>query len=309
MKSERDKFCINTRSAYSGRGGIHEYFHFLVDFSIPLYYHTQYRGGIYNRSVVESHIYCYENYPYMYKFKNSKGRDAGWKHHPFDLNNLRTMKEHYEYIFENKLNFIITREDIIKRHMCTDIILHDINDTVLTNEDGLRRRGSWGKRPFEQYDCFKRSILERYKIPAVGYNDKKVIIIKRGMRKGMKWHGTDRRGKPDEWYEKLKIQFNNKGIPSEVVVFDNMKLSDQISTIRSASAVVGQHGGGLTNMVFADPGTLIIEYDKAVLPCYSLMAESCRLPFIALGEKQHWRHITTIVDSVHTHYSQVHTRE
>ena len=44
-----------------------------------------------------------------------------------------------------------------------------------------------------------------------------------------------------------------------VVDFDRMTVADQVSVCRQADAIVGVHGAGLANMVWARPGTVVVE--------------------------------------------------
>jgi capsular polysaccharide biosynthesis protein len=85
---------------------------------------------------------------------------------------------------------------------------------------------------------------------------------------------------------------NNRSVENETEVFamlqdrgftyvDPGKLSvaEQIATFAGATTIVGPHGAGLTNIMFASPGTRVIEMfpDGAVLPdCYWRMA--CAVP-------------------------------
>lgn len=61
----------------------------------------------------------------------------------------------------------------------------------------------------------------------------------------------------------------------EKVEFAAMGLADQIDCMRKAEAVVAPHGAGLTNLVWADPGTKVAELfaREYVNACYWLIAD------------------------------------
>jgi capsular polysaccharide biosynthesis protein len=67
----------------------------------------------------------------------------------------------------------------------------------------------------------------------------------------------------------------------EKVEFGTMTLSEQIECVRSASAIVAPHGAGLTNLVWAEPGTRVVELfsSKYVSACYWLIADMLGLEY------------------------------
>lgn len=63
--------------------------------------------------------------------------------------------------------------------------------------------------------------------------------------------------------------------------FDDMPLHDQIARMRSASCLVAEHGAGLANMLFCEPGTPVAELfsPATVQPAFWSLASRCGLPF------------------------------
>jgi capsular polysaccharide biosynthesis protein len=61
----------------------------------------------------------------------------------------------------------------------------------------------------------------------------------------------------------------------EKVEFAAMSLAEQIDCMRRAEAVVAPHGAGLTNLVWADPGTKVAELfaKEYINACYWLIAD------------------------------------
>lgn len=58
------------------------------------------------------------------------------------------------------------------------------------------------------------------------------------------------------------------------VVLADRSVREQAELFRRASIVVGSHGGGLTNLVFCEPGTKVLEFfpARAVNVCYWSLA-------------------------------------
>ncbi|GEP12827.1 glycosyltransferase family 61 protein [Methylobacterium gnaphalii] len=63
--------------------------------------------------------------------------------------------------------------------------------------------------------------------------------------------------------------------------FDNMPLHEQVARMRAASCLVAEHGAGLANMLFCEPGTPIAELfsPATVQPAFWSLASRCGLPF------------------------------
>ncbi|WP_448126523.1 glycosyltransferase family 61 protein [Salinicola sp. NYA28a] len=82
----------------------------------------------------------------------------------------------------------------------------------------------------------------------------------------------------------------------EEVVLDGKSVRDQIQLFKSSEAVVAPHGAGLTNLLFCDKGTLVIELlqENYLNTCFYAIAESKELyykalvnPVIVNGEDKH----------------------
>ncbi len=58
-----------------------------------------------------------------------------------------------------------------------------------------------------------------------------------------------------------------------------MSVTEQASCLASAEIVVAPHGAGLTNLVFCNPGTKVIEiFSPSYLPnCYWILSNVCGL--------------------------------
>ena len=59
-----------------------------------------------------------------------------------------------------------------------------------------------------------------------------------------------------------------------------MSFGDQVELFSSADMIVGPHGGGLTNMTWAPPGTPVVEiFGDYVNPCYMTLAAALDHPY------------------------------
>ncbi len=73
----------------------------------------------------------------------------------------------------------------------------------------------------------------------------------------------------------------------ESVVLESLTISEQAELMASASVVLAPHGAGLSNIVFCQPGTKIIELfaPTYVPPCYRIISNICGLEhYYLIGE-------------------------
>lgn len=71
-----------------------------------------------------------------------------------------------------------------------------------------------------------------------------------------------------------------KQMDFETVRLERMSIADQVSCFQQASLVVGAHGAGLTNILFANDCRLIeLQACDRVKPHYLLLAKACCLPY------------------------------
>ncbi|TVU53450.1 MAG: tetratricopeptide repeat protein [Arthrospira sp. PLM2.Bin9] len=75
-----------------------------------------------------------------------------------------------------------------------------------------------------------------------------------------------------------------KPLGFEVVYLDNMSVKEQALCLHHAEVVISAHGAGLTNLVFCEAGTKVIELFPPATPftCYWTMSEICELDYYYL---------------------------
>ena len=71
------------------------------------------------------------------------------------------------------------------------------------------------------------------------------------------------------------------------VILESMSVAEQAALLANAKVVVAPHGGGLTNTVFCNPGTKVIEIfsPNYVYPCYWLISNQIGLEYYYLQGK------------------------
>lgn len=76
-----------------------------------------------------------------------------------------------------------------------------------------------------------------------------------------------------------------KPLGFEVVYLENMSVKQQALCLHHAEVVISPHGAGLTNLVFCEPGTKVIELFPPAdwtVTCYWTMSEICELDYYYL---------------------------
>ena len=76
----------------------------------------------------------------------------------------------------------------------------------------------------------------------------------------------------------------------ETVYMEGLSLTEQASLFNSASVVVATHGAGLTNLVYCEPGTTVVEiYGEHVYSFFYGLSNLCNLRYIpVLGSPDHY---------------------
>lgn len=96
-----------------------------------------------------------------------------------------------------------------------------------------------------------------------GRNSRRILVSRQGARRRV-----------EENWDELESSLSRYGFES--VRLEDLSLADQIETLYDAEALVGVHGAGLTNMVFATPGLRVLEIFPSyfVAPHYYYLSES-----------------------------------
>ena len=79
-----------------------------------------------------------------------------------------------------------------------------------------------------------------------------------------------------------------KKIGFQIITFESTSIREQALYLANAQIVVGPHGAGLTNILFCNPGTKIIEFfaPEYIVVCYWVISNICGLQYYHLiGDK------------------------
>ena len=85
----------------------------------------------------------------------------------------------------------------------------------------------------------------------------------------------------------------------EVVCFEAMSLGEQAACMANAECVIAAHGAGLTNLVFCQPGTRVLEIftPKWIVFCFARLGSMLGLQcYYHVGEAAHGRDVILPVD-------------
>jgi hypothetical protein len=139
----------------------------------------------------------------------------------------------------------------------------------------------------QKFPHWKKSLLDEFKYKYIDLHHKKAnrrIYLLRGKHKSRRLLGE----------EKLVNMLSESGF--EILDPQHLTLLEQMKTLSEAAVVVGLHGAALTNIIFCQPGTRVIELRSSHLPpehyseiakTYDLQFESICLPPRRVISKPH----------------------
>jgi hypothetical protein len=82
--------------------------------------------------------------------------------------------------------------------------------------------------------------------------------------------------------DQVRNTFADRGF--EIIDFEMLSFSEQINTVRECAAIASVHGAGLSNCIWADAGTRVLEIfcDKYLSGCYELNCKILELPYLGI---------------------------
>ena len=250
-------YKLPIQARFSGTGALCEYYHFLIEFAPKVLY------------------YCFPNH----KISNINilVPKAGGFYLTHPKNSARTMAHLFQEIFEDKIKIV------------------SLTDTSLTYPIipfASNREDYWGDDNPMYYLNFQYFILTKYKIRQ-HIRTKQILIIRRGIQKGCekaKLHtlqtGADRRHLPDKFFQDISIYLAKTKQNFQIVVLDNMSLLQQIELFYHSRLVIGIHGAGLSNIIFCQPETNVLELGEVLVPCYVNLAKKMNLKYYTKNTKK-----------------------
>ena len=156
--------------------------------------------------------------------------------------------------------------------------LFGISHKEITKNDFIKRKQSivkleqygFGPYPRQYAIPLKRYIYNKFSLTKTP--PQQICIIKRGVSK-LRFDNSNRlryktgKDKPRDIanFGKLKQEIRKKYILKEIVL-DNMTIKDQLEIFANCKCLIGIHGAGMTNVVWLQDKSLLIEIKKKGLP-------------------------------------------
>ena len=147
-----------------------------------------------------------------------------------------------------------------------------ISRAVFTNH----RRGQ-AEHSRQDYRWLRNQVIDKIEMQEHSSEYDYIYISRQGEKDGENVH-NDRSVNEFEKFSELIKSYGFKIVRAEEYSFE-----EQIQLFNSAKVIMGPHGGGLTNMIFAnDP--LIIELfpDSKVIPLYSYLSDALKFDYQAV---------------------------
>lgn len=254
------EYFLSKQTVFSGLGRITSYYHLLIDFIIPLYVDS--RGDDITVNVESRCLDPMYNRPVRTGvMSNDRVR--------YIINS----------VFDDRITFKNNKNNISCGKIWLNVeqrdtrplpkILQNIKPWWLSNfETCPQHRGIWGEYDQSHYNFFRENMWYKFNIPEP--ESYYVTIIYRG-------EDAHLRGKlPKDISNKIEQHFKTS-LPTRVVNFGDLTFEQTIQICRESKVLIGQHGAGIANCVFMQPGSEIIEYGPFKLPCYHVLANCCGL--------------------------------
>jgi len=261
------KYTLTPSAHPSGRGNLWEYYHFLIDFAPAMLYHIRDDRAPCKWLQVPG---WYSDNKFYLTLPN----------HP-----QRSMEAHFEFLLGRPLNLTIDvvgdRDAFEKNTRAARVI-----DWTC---DGPRE---WTGFPVEYYTAFRDHARALPGVPPALKRD--IVAVKRGNLRDYTGPATGctRRCLDEQYYDRLLEDSQSHGWDTAVVTLENQSVSDQIALFSNVKVVLAQHGAALSNIIFARPGTLVVEVGQRntkspyssraqrAAPCFSRLAQQLGLPYV-----------------------------
>lgn len=239
----------------SGAGKLWEYYHFMVDFAPAIYYHIR------NDNAGCKNLYA-----------------PGWHgDHKFALTlpgqPARSMQEKFDYFFEKP--FGLTMELVEDR----EVMEKGIAEKHLIDWNCHSEGREWANQPAEYFTEFRQFART---LPGPTPVKRDVIAVERKTLENYNGPrtGAGRRHLDDIFYDRLLEDSTKKGLDTSVVSLESKSAADQIALFSEVKVIIAQHGAALSNILYADPETLILEIGHRNFLCYETLARKLGLHYL-----------------------------
>ena len=248
-------FYISHKTRFSGMGVLSKYYHLLIDFCLPILYKSR---NIKNINV------CIQQGAFVtlpVAGGMSEQQISNVLKHVFDNRiKLLTLEEQPKHTQDIWLS-----EDDKKTYIMPEKYNYGV---LFERSDDTRQRGLWSDYPSEYYDVFRNHIHGRVKPEE---HSKQITFVQR--------QGPGSRGNDTRMIKLIKEKYEQSEDTVQIVDFSEMSFEQQVQTCYNTKVLIGRHGGGLTNSIFLQPGTKVVEFGKRQFPCYEIMSRRCGLEY------------------------------
>lgn len=254
------KLYISNNTRFSGNGVFSKYYHLIIDFCLPIFFHADANEKI-----------------TIYKQRKSMVFDAI----PGSLSQSK-IDNILNTIFSNRLNIV----ELECQEKNSDEIWLTNNSKESYNLDekyiyGIlskfinesKHKGLWSNYPAEYYTKLKDYFFNQFPDLANDENNKKITVVVRGQKGARSW-------RPKQCEIDKIYSLYSSDVEVEFVDFAELPFIEQIKKMISTSVLIGSHGAGLTNAMFLKPESTLIELGHRAFPCFEILAEKCNIKYL-----------------------------
>ncbi|KAK3250106.1 hypothetical protein CYMTET_40502 [Cymbomonas tetramitiformis] len=198
--------------------------------------------------------------------------------------------QHFGALFGNDLVVEVREVDVAAVRRAAIVKLHSVG-AGFTNISGLRG----------DLQAFRAFGWQRLLGAAPGTPSTLTFIVRgrsqpgtsgsKGSCEGL-GHGAERRfiENEAEVHAYLRLQADATSLAFKRVVLEDCTLAEQCAVFASSGLLVAQHGSGLANVVWMQPGTSVIEIGApAVVNCFKSLADSCGVSWYPSSMPGPWK--------------------
>jgi hypothetical protein len=188
------------------------------------------------------------------------------------------MEAHFQFLLGQPLNLTVT---VVGDHQVFNQIARSASAPTRTLQwNAHAREAEWTGYPAEYYTGFRDYARALPGVPPAQRRD--ILAVQRMDLQGYEGPptGCARRCLDERFYDALLEDSQEHGYDTAVLSFEGSSVADQIAMFSDVKVVLSQHGAALSNILFARPGTLVVEIGSRDFPCYTRLAEKLGLPYL-----------------------------
>lgn len=243
----------------SGGGRLWEYYHFLIDFA-PAVLHYMRNDSAPCKSLQVPGWYVDNKF-----LLALPGQPQ------------RSMEAHFQFLLGRPLGLTVevasSYEAFVENARTARLIDWNCHGAGLSNQ--------WAGFPSEYFVEFRDHALGLPGVPPARHRD--IVAVRRGTLQNYKGPptGCSRRCLDERFYDRLLEDSQSHGWDTAVVTLEHQTIADQIVLFSDVHVIIAQHGAALSNMIFARPGTLVVEVGSHKdFPCFRRLSSKLGLPFL-----------------------------